>query len=477
MRKRMFEKIAVRVICSMCLILIAAASVEAAGKKYALFVGINAYEKPLSPLKGCVNDAQNLQRTLAERFGFAVGDTTLLLDAKATRAAILGALRSYQLKARAGDVFVLTYSGHGTLFPDKYSEELDETAEISMTEIGYPLDKYDSAICPFDARDTTSGKPWRNLILDDELYAAFSKFTAKGAQVVFLSDSCHSGTLARSLDGQNLSLPKDGDAAVARFFPFNRIASFDSIGRAPRPKRKLPVKPKRNDLLIVLTGAKDNEFSLDFPDKNGVINGLFTSTLLATIEEFHEQRQKPTYLSVQEIVSPEVNRLAKTRDRNQTPQIDARFFKGNLNATLFAFAGKSAAANNIQKQNAVNSNAIQSNTISPPIPDKTRLRVVVKVSDKAGNPIENAAVGIFNQTAKSLLAGAGGVEKVPSRDIRATGRTDGKGLYDSKNQGLFVQKGTYLIKVVRAGFAPYIGDVAVVENAEGFCVLVVRLDN
>ena len=476
MRKRIFEKIAGRIICLICLMLIAAASSEAAGRKYALFVGINAYEKPLSPLKGCVNDAQNLQRALAERFGFAIGDTTLLLDAKATRAAILGALRSYQLKARAGDVFVLTYSGHGTLFPDKYSEELDETAAISMTEIGYPLDKYDSAICPFDARDTTSGKPWRNLILDDELYAEFSKFTAKGAQVVFLSDSCHSGTLARSLDGRNLSLPKD-DAAAVRFFPFNRIADFDAIGRAPRPKRKLPVKPKRNDLLIVLTGAKDNEFSLDFPDKNGVINGLFTSTLLATIEDLHEQRKKPTYLSVQEIVSPEVNRLAKTRDRNQTPQIDARFFKGSLNATLFSFAGKSAATNNTQKQNPTSSNAIQTNTISPPIPDKTRLRVVVKVTDKAGNPIENAAVGIFNQSAKSLLAGAGGVEKIPSRDIRAAGRTDGKGLYDSKNQSLFVQKGTYLIKVIRAGFAPYIGDVSVVENAEGFCVLVVRLDN
>lgn len=390
------------IILIVCLCLIAATvSARAAGKKYAVFVGINAYEQPIAPLRGCVNDAKNLQRALAERFGFAVADTTLLLDSQATRRAILSRLETYQAKVRAGDVFVLTYSGHGTLFPDKYSEELDETAEISMTEAGYPLDKYDSAICPFDARETSSGKPWRNLILDDELFAAFSKFTAKGAQVVFLSDSCHSGTIARSLlGGQNLSLPQADETAVARFFPFTKIASFDALERAARPKPKLPVKPRQNDLLIVLTGSKDTEFSLDFPGKNGEVNGLFTSTLLGTIKAMSAQRKKTSYLSVQQIVSPEVVRLAKTRDKSQTPQIDARFFKGNLNAALFAFAGKTAAAiNNNQTANQT-ANQNQTNSISSAASKEDRLRVVVKVTDKAGNLIENAAVGIFNRNAK-----------------------------------------------------------------------------
>lgn len=64
--------------------LIAASSASAAGKKYGLFVGINAYGGN-SELKGCVNDATKMREAMIGKFGFMAANTTLLTDAAATR--------------------------------------------------------------------------------------------------------------------------------------------------------------------------------------------------------------------------------------------------------------------------------------------------------------------------------------------------------------------------------------------------------
>lgn len=437
-------------------------SAIAQGKKYALFVGINAYQG--APLKGCVNDAKNLQRALASQYGFPVENTTLLTDYDATRNGILSNLKTYQDKAQAGDIFVFTYSGHGTLFPDSRSEEQDESDTVSM-EGFYPADKYDSAICPIDLRDTSSSRPWRNLILDDELFEIFSGFTDKGAMVIFLSDSCHSGTLARSFGSTALQPPK---TANARFLPYSKVVNLQGI---PKPTKQRKVQRRSSDangLLIVLSGSKDNEFSLDYPDSaTGTTNGLFTKTLLMTINKLSSQGQKASYMTVRDIVSPEVSRLSAIQQNSQTPQIDARFFTGKLDTPLFEFVEKAPAPNPIPTPNP---------TPNPtPTPVEGLLRVVVKVTDKQDNPVDGAAVGIFNQSVGRSLQ-AGDVSKIPSRDIRATARTNNKGIYDSNIQSLLIPKGIYFIKIVRDGYAPYIGEIKIEENVPGYCVLVVKLD-
>lgn len=113
------------------------------------------------------------------------------------------------------------------------------------------------------------------------------------------------------------------------------------------------------------------------------------------------------------------------------------------------------------------------------------LKVVVKVTDKAGNPVNGAAVGIFNQ---GVPLGRGQIE---SSSARALGKTNTKGIYvPSANdpttpssadspatniQALLLPRGTYFIKVIRDGYEPYIGEVKVEENTPGYCVLVVNL--
>ncbi|HKP69988.1 MAG TPA: caspase family protein, partial [Pyrinomonadaceae bacterium] len=266
--------------------LIAFAAVTAASakdKKFGLFVGINAYQGGISPLKGCVNDATKMRDAMVGRFGFKTPDTTLLLDAAATREAILTNLNNIAAQATVGDLVVFHYSGHGTLFPDKYSEEQDETKLIYMEapnregvmQVIYERGTYDSALVPVDARSTTSGKPWRNLILDDELYAILGGITRKGAQVVLISDSCHSGSIDRAglKSDAKYKDPQARTQGLATVFGARRFADlkFDE----PAQTRAASLPPVKG-LYIAMTGSRDDEFSLDVTI-GGVPSGLFTA--------------------------------------------------------------------------------------------------------------------------------------------------------------------------------------------------------
>jgi hypothetical protein len=308
-----------------CAIFALAGSASAAGKKYGLFVGINKYTGGISALRGCVNDATLMRATLQSKFGFQPADNMLLTDEAATRDGIINSLKKYQALASKGDIFVFHYSGHGTLFPDGRSEDQDETNmtylevmndETGKMEVWYPRAKYDSAIVPFDARSTTSGKPWRNLILDDELAAIFAGFTQKGAQVVFISDSCHSGTVGRAGKQKNGIRTQ----SLATVFGARRFEDLE-LGE-PAVKRTSGYPVPVNPLYIVLTGSKDDEFSLDFGGLPTPM-GLFTYTLL-------KQLNKPgsallSYEKTMAIVSPEVSKQSLQSDNNQNPQLDTRY--------------------------------------------------------------------------------------------------------------------------------------------------------
>lgn len=303
----------------------------AQGRKYGLFVGINEYPRAEERLYGAVNDATKLRQQMIKDFEFAESDTQSLTDAGATRKAIIDSIKAYQQKAKAGDLFLFTYSGHGTLFPDALSAVVDEREKTSMDillpnlRLKIPLDFYDSAIVPVDADDNKEGRAWKNLILDDELYDLFSGFAQKRVQVIFLSDSCHSGTLGKGADN---------DTRMKFISPFQvlQIKSFDEL------KPAKPVKPKKVGprdkwgSYIILTASKDNELSWDVDGNTPEPGGLFTKVLLQALNS----GQGPlTYTELLARVQPEVVRLSRKGPAEQTPQIDTRF--GDPNATIFSF--------------------------------------------------------------------------------------------------------------------------------------------
>lgn len=151
----------------------------------ALCVGINTY--PTAPLAGCVADVEAWSRTLHDA-GFSV---TRLLDARATRSAIMDQLENMITSSRKGDVLVFQFSGHGTQVRD-----LDRDEERGDSP------GLDEAICPVDFATGA-------LLIDDDIGRIFARLP-DGVNLTCFMDCCHSGTISRfAMGGNTPARPRD----------------------------------------------------------------------------------------------------------------------------------------------------------------------------------------------------------------------------------------------------------------------------
>jgi hypothetical protein len=163
----------------------------------ALCVGINTY--PTAPLSGCVADVEAWSKTLAGA-GFSV---TRLLDARATRSAIIDNLERMIAASRKGDVLVFQYSGHGTQVPD-----LDRDEERGDSP------GLDEAICP---HDFATGA----LLIDDDIARIFRRLP-DGVNLTCFMDCCHSGTISRFAVGGPPANGARDPSEHMRFVPATR---------------------------------------------------------------------------------------------------------------------------------------------------------------------------------------------------------------------------------------------------------------
>jgi metacaspase-1 len=217
----------------------------------ALIVGVNQYKLPGSDLQGCVNDATNVRDVLLKYFGFTVKDIRVLVDARATKQAIMERLRWLVKDAKSGDRLLFHFSGHGSQIRDREGDELK--------------DKMDEIICPHDM-------DWDGTyIVDDDLKAVFSKLPS-GVRLEVLLDSCHSGSGTRVVEAFASQPPEH--AIRQRFLvpPVDircRNADEDDlklqrIGRSDNPQAH-----------VLFAGCKDNQTSAD-AFIGGTYNGAFT---------------------------------------------------------------------------------------------------------------------------------------------------------------------------------------------------------
>ncbi len=165
-----------------------------------------------------------------------------------------------------GDIFWLSYSGHGGQVPD--------------IDGGEPDDLLDETWCLFDGE-----------LIDDELHALWTRFKP-GVRILAVSDSCHSGTVAKfalSEPSSGAALSDFGVQGEMRFRIMPRevalrtyrahAAFYDSLQSRQAKKglkgAKALAKPAVKASVRLLSGCQDNQLSLD-----GTFNGLFTSCLL-----------------------------------------------------------------------------------------------------------------------------------------------------------------------------------------------------
>lgn len=226
---------------------------------FSLHIGLNRvdpahYQGWSGPLNACEADANDLHAIATNR-GFT---PTLLLTAAATRQNVIDKLNSAATQLNSGDIFLLSYSGHGGQVPDLNGDEADQQ---------------DETWCLYDGQ-----------LVDDELYAILGQFRP-GVRILVLSDSCHSGTVVKmayyygSVRSSSLSLDRP-NSPVYRAMP-NDVAlrvyqankgTYDPILNDPRLHN---ARGQVQASVLLLSGCQDNQLSAD-----GTFNGLFTGTLL-----------------------------------------------------------------------------------------------------------------------------------------------------------------------------------------------------
>lgn len=212
-------------------------------QKLALCIGINDYPGSNNDLSGCINDAHDWADELSGR-GFSV---EVLSDKEATRSAVIAAIKEIFYVNRKGDSVVVQYSGHGTQVPDTSGDEADG---------------FDEAICLYNG-----------LLYDDEIWSLM-KLKKPGVRLVFISDSCHSGSVVRAFQPASIGKPK--------FVPYQRIAKLVRP-RDVRPAVEAFEADKSPWPCLLMSGCQDNEYSYD-ANFGGKANGAFSRFALDALQ-------------------------------------------------------------------------------------------------------------------------------------------------------------------------------------------------
>jgi hypothetical protein len=224
-------------------------------------------------LNACEADAHSMER-IAKSRGLK---TKSFLSQHATSKAVIAAIKDAAASAESGDLFFLTYSGHGGQVPDTNGDERDHKDETWVL--------YD-----------------RQLV-DDELYALWARFKP-GVRIFILSDSCHSGSVTRDI--AEAAIPHvvahgmvDTDAPRHKDMPREVEEAtyeankelYDEIQKENPSTDKAMI----GATVLLISGCQDNQLSLD-----GDKNGLFTQQLLSV---WNNGRWKGPYHRFQQAIA------------------------------------------------------------------------------------------------------------------------------------------------------------------------------
>jgi hypothetical protein len=216
----------------------------------ALLVGINKY--PSQPLKGCVNDVIDMSSFLVTQCGFAMDDIRLLVDERATKAAIIDRLGWLLTGVKSGDRILFHYSGHGVQMPTRNPQG--------------EVDGLDEAICPVDF-------DWSDMhtIRDKEFHQIFSSIP-EGVEFIWISDSCHSAHLSKGMAVMAKKMPSH---SIKTMLPPADIEWRILTAQSKKIKPFGLIKATKSINLALISGCESHQTSADAAFE-GRANGALT---------------------------------------------------------------------------------------------------------------------------------------------------------------------------------------------------------
>jgi len=167
-------------------------------RKVALLIGIGEYEGNIPKLASPVKDVQEIGKLYREQLGYEVR-----MLPNADKATIVRELNRLILESKANDSITVMYAGHGHV--------------VEKTQRGYWIPAKASADDPTQ---------W---ISNQDIAKALENMPAK--QIMLVSDSCYSGTLAREAKIEKAEVMPDPQQVLAR----RSVTVLSSGGDEPVP--------------------------------------------------------------------------------------------------------------------------------------------------------------------------------------------------------------------------------------------------
>ncbi len=192
------------------------------GRKLALLVGINGYDK--YPLSGCHTDVELQWELLVHRYGFAPQDIVVIADREfsclnykpqsPTRQNILDAYEQHLIgQATADSTVVFHYSGHGGLVKDPHPLPTLLSVDLEGNRVEEPNPQGAAGtILPLDY--ATSKPDEVNDIMGRSLFLLTYALAQKTPNITMVLDSCHSGGSFRG--NQTVRTMRDGISPLSK---------------------------------------------------------------------------------------------------------------------------------------------------------------------------------------------------------------------------------------------------------------------
>ncbi|WP_353485181.1 caspase family protein [Haliscomenobacter sp.] len=276
---------------------------------HALLIAINEYApgSGVRNLSGCLNDLAAVESFLRHHYAHLQPNIRKLTNAEATRAGVIKAFRAHLTgpQIKNGDQVLFYYSGHGSYGP-------------TAPEFAYndPLKQDETMVC-YDSR-----LPGKQDLSDKERGALLAE-VPKGAEVLFIIDSCHAASSVR-----NRVL--ESELGASRFQPGQTTPrTLDSYLLAEGENIYLQQKKQGQRISVptrayTLLAACDRfELAMETKDQRG----LFTRTLLDILKN---AGMEYTYAELM----TRVKALLKNTNAAQAPQLEN--FQTNQNQVFLS---------------------------------------------------------------------------------------------------------------------------------------------
>lgn len=332
------ERIARASLLLACSLLLSAS--PAFAERYALLVGVSTYAANAAAggaldLEGPAEDVPALRRTLIDRQAFIDRNIVTLVDAAATRQAILDRLTSMVAAMRDGDYLLFYFSGHGT-----------SAFDAKMQPVSSFIGPNSGALAPYDLQVDSTERAAASLLIGRRDLRPILERLPKGSQALVILDACYSENAMRSI--RQRAGGRTRGITLGTLVPAASLADRTGVGGADIAAMAEAERAYPYSNVFALTAASKDEQAKDidsllkvdgkYPTVDGKPHGAFTNSLLEGLSGAADSNRDGT-LTLQEL--HEFSRRSVQTRFAHTPQLLA---PPSIAATTVAALGETRKA-------------------------------------------------------------------------------------------------------------------------------------